>query len=386
MRASVKTAVSVRRAPALAPLGRILAWSVGAALVLALAALARAQEPRLVDTMVPTLPAGAPVVITLPPAAFVGDEGAGTAPPDAPPEVNPAERVPDDAAELGPLSIGTPDAGLLVNPHPMHEGPLWTIRDPSQAYATAETIQYLLTALLAVEEAHPGSPRVVVGDISRADGGRLDRHRSHQAGRDVDLGFYYRTGEASTFRRPRRGELDLPRMWTLVRALVTRTDVQRIFIDRSILRVLHAHAVSIGESPAWLDDIFGRRTAGKDAILQHERRHQDHLHVRFYNPRAQEEGRRAYPALLEAGLVPPPSLNHRVRSGQTLSHLARRYGVSVRAIRAANGLRSSRLRIGQRVEIPVRRTPADPGPLVVPPRRLPPADVAAAEQMHPQTP
>ena len=42
---------------------------------------------------------------------------------------------------------------------------------------------------------------------------------------------------------------------------------------------------------------------------------------------------------------------HIVRRGETLSHLSHRYGVSVRSIMKANGLRSSRIRIGQRLVI-----------------------------------
>ena len=39
-----------------------------------------------------------------------------------------------DPAVLGPLSIGTPDAGLLLNPMPFPEGPFWTVRDPREAW------------------------------------------------------------------------------------------------------------------------------------------------------------------------------------------------------------------------------------------------------------
>ncbi len=42
---------------------------------------------------------------------------------------------------------------------------------------------------------------------------------------------------------------------------------------------------------------------------------------------------------------------HVVRRGETLSHLSNRYGVSVRSIMKANGLRNSRIRIGQRLII-----------------------------------
>ena len=43
---------------------------------------------------------------------------------------------------------------------------------------------------------------------------------------------------------------------------------------------------------------------------------------------------------------------HRVRSGDTLSEIARRYGTTVSKLRSANGLASNRLRIGQELKIP----------------------------------
>ncbi len=47
-----------------------------------------------------------------------------------------------------------------------------------------------------------------------------------------------------------------------------------------------------------------------------------------------------------------PVRTHVVRRGDTLSELAERYGVSVRAIRAANGLRSDAIRAGTKLKIP----------------------------------
>jgi penicillin-insensitive murein endopeptidase len=278
-----------------------------------------------------------------------------------------AER---DPRLLGPLSIGTPDSGLLLNPIPFPEGAFWKLREPEDSWATDETIAFLVNAIEAVEARFPGSPRLVIGDISNHRGGRLDKHRSHQAGRDADIGFYYRTGEADTFRAARPKDLDAARTWTFVRALVTETDVERIFIDRSLMRVLYDQALAEGDDPEWLADIFGR-TAEK-GIIQHEKRHKDHLHVRFYNPRAQEHGRITYPVLVRTGVAPPPSVRHRCRPGDTLGSIARRYGTSVRAIQAANGLRGTRLRAGRSYTIPVRRAPVDGGPVVIPPRRLPP--------------
>lgn len=280
---------------------------------------------------------------------------------------------------LGALSIGTPDGGLLFNPVAMPEGDLWTVRDPRESFGTAETVEYIVAAIASVESRYPGSPKIVIGDISRSDGGRLNRHRSHQAGRDADIGLYLRTGEAKTLVKPGKNQLDLPRTWALLRAFITDTDVERVFLDRSLQRVLYAHALATGEDKAWLDDIFGRKDGGKNAIIQHERRHQDHMHVRFYNPSAQEKGRVAYPVLVQAGLLPGPTVVHRVRSGETLSHLARRYGTSTASIKKANGLRGTTLRAGRKYVIPVRKAPVEAAAVIVPPRRLPPdATVATA--------
>jgi membrane-bound lytic murein transglycosylase D len=66
--------------------------------------------------------------------------------------------------------------------------------------------------------------------------------------------------------------------------------------------------------------------------------------------------------------VPPKDtyVVHRVRSGQTLSTIARRYGSSVNAIVRANNLRSrNRIRVGQRLKIPARGAQVSSSPAVV---------------------
>ena len=52
-------------------------------------------------------------------------------------------------------------------------------------------------------------------------------------------------------------------------------------------------------------------------------------------------------------------LEHIVRRGDTLSELAIRYGVTTDALRHTNGLESTRIRIGQRLSIPVPRAGGD---------------------------
>jgi len=45
-------------------------------------------------------------------------------------------------------------------------------------------------------------------------------------------------------------------------------------------------------------------------------------------------------------------VTHKVRRGQTLSAISRRYGKSVRKIKSENGLKSDRIYVGQRLKIP----------------------------------
>jgi membrane-bound lytic murein transglycosylase D len=60
--------------------------------------------------------------------------------------------------------------------------------------------------------------------------------------------------------------------------------------------------------------------------------------------------------------APAQSLaTHRVRRGQTLSRIARRYGVSMADLRSANSLRSNKVRIGQVLTIPLADLSASAG-------------------------
>jgi membrane-bound lytic murein transglycosylase D len=62
--------------------------------------------------------------------------------------------------------------------------------------------------------------------------------------------------------------------------------------------------------------------------------------------------------------VAPPSISHTVKRGETLSKIARRYGVSGKALQAWNGLRKGRVVVGQQLTIrtrsPVRVAQAAP--------------------------
>lgn len=286
------------------------------------------------------------------------------------------QAVAADLARLGSISLGQPSAGLLLNAVQARESPYLKLVSPAGAYGTRETVEYLEKSLERVHREFPGTPPLSLGHISGPKGGRLKPHVSHQSGRDVDISFYYRDG-AQWYRRGTAGNLDLPRNWAFVRALIIETDVEMILVDHSIQALLREYAQSIGEDPTWLDGLF-RGGAGLRPILRHAPGHATHFHIRFYNPIAQETARRAYRHLVAHGLVPPVQdyTHYRAKKGDTLGKLAKRFGTSVDAIKRANGLKKSLIREKQVYLIPVASSRPKPPPprLSFPPRRLPPAN------------
>jgi murein endopeptidase len=287
------------------------------------------------------------------------------------------ERMWKDSPEsLGSISIGFTDEGRLVNGERFPDGDGWLVVDPERSYAARETIDAVITAVKEVRAHFPDAPPLRVNQISAREGGWLRPHKSHQNGRDVDLAFYYPSAEPVRARE-REKYIDKQKTWALLKALVTRTDVQMVLLDRRVQRVVYEAALKAGEDKGWLDSVF----FGPEPLVKHARRHRDHLHVRFFAPRAQELGRRVAPLL---AMRPEQNVRmHRVRRGDTLGGIAARYGSSVAMLRKKNGLRSNFLRISQVLQVPLlgpcTRCPVPP-PVVVPERRLPPPEVAAEPQ------
>jgi murein endopeptidase len=206
-----------------------------------------------------------------------------------------------DPGALGSMSIGAPNAGALFNGVQMSESPLWRLADPAHAFGTRESIDFVSHAITRVNEYFPGSPVLYVGDFSAPNGGRLRPHLSHQSGRDVDIGYYYSSGEA-WYKRATSRNLDRARTWALLETLLTETRVEYVFMDRSIQPLLKDYALAQGEDPEWLSRVF-EGAGNRDPIVRHRFGHATHMHVRFENPTAELTARRSYPLLVKAGLL-----------------------------------------------------------------------------------
>ncbi|WP_426750490.1 penicillin-insensitive murein endopeptidase [Myxococcus sp. Y35] len=286
-----------------------------------------------------------------------------------------ARRWKDEIASLGSMAVGFAHSGRLVNGKQFPQGDDWIVVTPAGAWATEETVNYLAEAIRDVRARFPNAPPLRVNGMSHKEGGYMRPHKSHQNGRDVDVGFYYPTVDPIRT-RAREHVIDVGLNWALIRSLLIKTDVQLILVDRRVRKVIYDYAVRAGEDKAWLDSIFND---GPTGIVRHARGHRDHFHIRFHNPRAQELGRRVQPFL---ALQPEHNVTtHRIRPGDTLGGIALKYGSTIALIKKANRMRSNFLRAGNRLSVPLRgpctHCPVPP-PFVLPPRRLPPDAVAPA--------
>jgi penicillin-insensitive murein DD-endopeptidase len=92
------------------------------------------------------------------------------------------------------VSIGESNQSKLVNPAemPIKNAHGYKIANPDRKthFGTDEMVFGLMMLGAEMAERYGDDGTFLVYDISRAEGGKLSPHISHQGGRDVDLGFY----------------------------------------------------------------------------------------------------------------------------------------------------------------------------------------------------
>jgi len=193
-------------------------------------------------------------------------------------------------ASLGSVCFGRPNRGRLSNAVELRSEPgLRVMTNDHNSFGTAETVRTLRAALAEFRAVYPRAPELNVGDLSRARGGYLRPHRSHQLGVDADLGYFY-TDEGKWYARAGAENLDRELTWGFVKALIAQGGVEYIFMDRSVQMLLRDYAIRQGEDPQWVMDLF-EGYSRKDTLIRHAYGHVTHFHVRFLDPSAQRVGR-----------------------------------------------------------------------------------------------
>ncbi|HWB78036.1 MAG TPA: penicillin-insensitive murein endopeptidase, partial [Nannocystaceae bacterium] len=201
----------------------------------------------------------------------------------------------DELAEVGkdPGSVGRPDHGRLIGAVQLPADKIYYLRHPKRAWGVPHVVGSTRDAIAAVKKKYPSVHRLAIGDISAQRGGRLSGHRSHQSGRDVDLGLYFERVPKSYPKRfvaAHAGDLDLGATWALVEAFWRQSKRPggpvAIFLDFEVQGRLYQWARKHGVSRRTLLEVFqyphGRWA--RKGLVRHEPAHDDHLHVRFGCP------------------------------------------------------------------------------------------------------
>jgi len=198
------------------------------------------------------------------------------------------------------ISIGSPSDGSLAGGVPLREHAELRLRWPEgPRWALPGLVEMLERVSRRVDRRFPGSV-MLVGDLSRQEGGDLAGHASHENGRDADVGFYYRDPAGAPVRTERlmpvlpsgrvsdKADLhfDDARNWALIEAILTdsRTTVERIFVAAAVKRRLLDFAARSKASGAVVARAKATlREPGSGPV------HDDHFHVRVACPRSQRE-------------------------------------------------------------------------------------------------
>jgi LysM repeat protein len=260
---------------------------------------------------------------------------------------------------LGSISVGSPNSGRLINGVRPPPSSLYHLVDPEHAWATQETVDSLRRALEAVARRHPDTPVLDVGHLSARSGGPLRPHRSHQSGRDVDLGLYYSHPNTRWYTPSDGDNLDVARTWTLLKTLAGSTDIEMVLLDINLQKRIESFAISTEHDTAWVHLLFHGEGV-RPPLLRHSPGHATHLHLRFKNPIARRTAQRLTPLLPTQRPLERqnPSLSHVASVGETLAKLAQHYCTTMDAIRAANRMRGFQLRAGQSYVIPIDKSAA----------------------------
>jgi penicillin-insensitive murein DD-endopeptidase len=196
------------------------------------------------------------------------------------------------------LSLGSPTEGRLVGGAHLAESPYVRIvpvyAGGDARWGLEPLIEMIDHAARSVRKQFPDSV-LSVGHLSRPGGGEIDRHASHESGRDADVGFYVVNqqhkpiyaehfvafkGDGTAPSWP-GAQFDDARNWAFVSAIATdpRARVSHIFVALPLRARLLAYAEKIG-APLPVRVRASELMAQPHGSLPHD----DHFHVRISCP------------------------------------------------------------------------------------------------------
>lgn len=195
-------------------------------------------------------------------------------------------------------SVGSPTEGHLVGGAHLTEGthlrfyPVYANGDVR--WGLESLVNLVDRSARAVKKQFPDAV-LSVGHLSKPGGGEIDRHASHESGRDADIGFYVKNvagkaiyaehmvafkGDGTAPSWP-GAHFDDAKNWALVAAMLSDANchITHIFVATPIRERLLAYAAKIG-APASVRVRASEVLAQPRGALPHD----DHFHVRIGCP------------------------------------------------------------------------------------------------------
>lgn len=211
------------------------------------------------------------------------------------------ERFHRSPFSLMSLSVGHPNRGYQVRAKKLRPTQSLKIKAGSRdaAYGHPALVLMLRRSAGDVARASPGSV-MLVGDLSKREGGPLVGHHSHQSGRDADVGFYVKDTRGRPVTPPNfvgfDGEgkakdhsglvFDDHRNYLLFRAWARdqRAGLAHVFVSDPLKNRLLRYARKRSDGRKVLTRMLALLSQPERAST-----HDDHFHVRISCPRRQEE-------------------------------------------------------------------------------------------------
>ncbi|MEN9577340.1 MAG: hypothetical protein RJA70_349 [Pseudomonadota bacterium] len=202
---------------------------------------------------------------------------------------------------LQSLSVGAPNDGYQVRARRLRSSTQLKVKRDSQDrnYGHPALVLMLQRSAADLAKAAPNSI-MLVGDLSYKGGGPISKHRSHQSGRDADVGFYVRNSKGDAVKIDSFVHIDANgkvvgmkdayfdewRNWMLVRSWMKdqRAGIQHVFVASHVRKRLLDYARS--------NQAQARHYADAAAFLKQPSNssvHDDHYHVRISCPENQRD-------------------------------------------------------------------------------------------------
>jgi penicillin-insensitive murein endopeptidase len=199
------------------------------------------------------------------------------------------------------LSVGLPNAGWQLRAKKLHASrDLW-IQDKSIPYSYGHPSLVLMLYRTAKQMARQTKGSVLlVGDLSREFGGPLAGHKSHQSGRDADVGFFVTDTHGRPINSRRLVAFDAAgkardgsdvrfddyRNWLLVQLWLkdSRAALEYVFVASHLRRRLLDFARARPAFVRYVEDASQFLRQPTNGLP-----HDDHFHVRIACPDGQQE-------------------------------------------------------------------------------------------------